>query len=396
MNMTWRFNALDSLFFREARPFDSIGGSELSSVFPPPTSTLAGAIRSAIGEFNDVDWQRYPLHYPELKQQLGDNKSLGGLSISGVFLSYLDKEDNRQRLYPVPANVVKAADDRLHFLQIGKAVCCDLGKNVQLAVPPKDEQGKTIAGVKPLGNHWLTQTGFEQVLHGKCPDLKDLVPAKSLFDKETRLGIGRNNQTRTTEQGQLYQTQHIRPKAALTIEVDITHPAAMPYPTCGIVRLGGEGRGAAFEVIQTNNAPLTYGETENAQGIQLILLSALYVPQAKEHHPEHTPLPAFTKIEQEGKTVWQGKIHDIPLTLHCAMIGKAQREGGWDLQNHQPKPVRSLIPAGSVFYCIVDDDDVITALKKLHGRQIAAENTLDKSLGYGLLAVCPWFKHDNA
>lgn len=391
MNMTWRFNALDSLFFREARPFDSIGGSELSSVFPPPTSTLAGAIRSAIGEFNGVDWQRYLLDYPELKQQLGDSDSLGEFSIAGVFLSRSDEEGNRERLYPVPAHLVKAAG-RLNFLCVGKAVRCDLGENVQLAAAPKDAEGEAIDSVKSLENHWLTQAGFEQVLHGQCPALKDLVPAKALFDKETRLGIGRNNQTRTAEIGLLYQTQHIRPTPALAIDVEINHPQSMSYPTSGIVRLGGEGRGASFQVAPETHTLPTCPDAENVQGIKLILLSSVYVPQTEVY----VPLPSFTKVEQGGRTVWQGKINGIELTLHCAILGKALREGGWDLQNKKPKAVRSLVPAGSVFYCSVDNGNIKTALTTLHGQQIADQSTLDKSMGHGLLAVCPWFAYDNA
>ena len=59
MDKTWRFNAFDTWFFRESRPMDSIGGSELASLFPPPATTLAGAVRTAIGEHLRVDWSRF-------------------------------------------------------------------------------------------------------------------------------------------------------------------------------------------------------------------------------------------------------------------------------------------------------------------------------------------------
>ena len=48
---SWRFAAFDSWFFRESRPFDSIGGAQLASHFPPPSRTLAGAVRTSIGDF---------------------------------------------------------------------------------------------------------------------------------------------------------------------------------------------------------------------------------------------------------------------------------------------------------------------------------------------------------
>jgi CRISPR-associated protein Cmr3 len=76
-------------------------------------------------------------------------------------------------------------------------------------------------------------------------------------------------------------------------------------------------------------------------------------------------------------------------------LGKALREGGWDLQNHKPRSVRSLIPAGSVFYCTVDNDDKDEAIKKLQTTQFDNNNPLDKALGRGLLTASFWFKHES-
>ena len=56
---TLRLTAFDTLFFRESRPFDAIGGSELASVFPPPPRTVLGAVRSAIGDALGADWKQF-------------------------------------------------------------------------------------------------------------------------------------------------------------------------------------------------------------------------------------------------------------------------------------------------------------------------------------------------
>ena len=413
---TWRFSALDSLFFREARPFDSIGGSELSTVFPPSPVTVAGAIRSAIGNHQNINWANYA--GSELEKQLGGSDSLGSMRIKGVFLSRnldlsgfknpkgLNANDKWQRLYPVPAHLVATQEKgklkQLHFLQVGKPVHCDLGKAVQLAV--SSEQG-----IKPLENYWLTQAGFEKVLKGEFPKINqehpennELISAFDLFTKETHLGIGRNNQTRSAEQGLLYQTQHIRPKKALAIEVDIDCLESINYPTSGIVRLGGEGRGAAFDVFDKVGwaEARSPSLTNSARRIKLILLSALFVPQPakedcsmtasplKDWQSCYTPLPNFKQHEEQDNTVWKGQINGIALTLHCAIIGKTVREGGWDLQKREPKPVRSLIPAGSVFYCTLENSGDI-------GQQFDQQDDLDKALGRGLFAVCPWSANDS-
>ena len=186
--LTWRFTAFDSWFFRESRPFDSIGSSELSSVFPPSPATMAGAIRSAIGEHLDIDWQKYHQQggCPELKAQIGDGDSLGTMRLKGVFLSRKKpKTDYWERLYPVPAHLVatlmvikeKVKIKNLYFLQVGKPVHCDLGEQVCLAVAPKDEKGIAIKDIKPLDGYWLTQVGLSKVLNGQLPDIeKELIP----------------------------------------------------------------------------------------------------------------------------------------------------------------------------------------------------------------------------
>lgn len=389
--LTWRFSALDSWFFRESRPFDSVGGSELGSVFPPSPATLAGAIRTAIGDKHGVAWKNYPAGYPDLQQQIGDNNTLGKLRITGVFLSR-QTDGGWERLYPVPAHLVATLDatkekDRiksLHFLQVGPAVRCDLGEHVRLAVAP-------AKGIKPLDNYWLTQTGLVEVLAGRIPGTGDLIESKDLFAAEARLGIARDNRQRTVEQSMLYQTRHIRPNGNLAVEIDIDGLEAASYPESGIVRLGGEGRGAYFSVF-TATAPLPEAPSAaGAIGLKLQLISAAPMPQ----QTAYAPLPGFTQNPQANPTVWTGTVNGIALTLHCAITGKALREGGWDLIGKKPKPVRSFIPAGSVFYCTADGD-INNAIDALKTGQLDGLSPLDTALGRGLFIVSPWFQHDTA
>jgi CRISPR-associated protein Cmr3 len=98
-------------------------------------------------------------------------------------------------------------------------------------------------------------------------------------------------------------------------------------------------------------------------------------------------LPHFAPSERNGVRVWRGAIDGIRLTLECAVLGKAAREGGWDLAQQRPRPVRSLIPAGSLYFCTLDETlDTSAAIEALHGRQIGR----DTALGRGELAVGRW------
>ena len=263
---TWRFNALDTLFFKEARPMGSLGDSELQSVFPPPPRTVMGAIRSAIGEYNKVNWADYTSKAPNdalslrLIKEMGDSHGYGNMALKGLFLSLKKENENWLRLYPVPANLVAIQEENklktLHFLIVGQPLHCDLGKNVRMAVAPE-------LGIKTLSDYWITETGLNKVLLGQIPDISDLFKADDLYSHESRLGISRNNLTGGVQKGLLYQTRHIRPhrylpldnnkekiNINLAIEADIEGLSKTLYPEKeGIVRLGGEGRAATFEIL---------------------------------------------------------------------------------------------------------------------------------------------------
>jgi CRISPR-associated protein Cmr3 len=52
MSVLWRFTPLDTLFFRDGRPFNAGETVWLESLFPPSGRTLQGVIRSAIIEYS--------------------------------------------------------------------------------------------------------------------------------------------------------------------------------------------------------------------------------------------------------------------------------------------------------------------------------------------------------
>jgi CRISPR-associated protein Cmr3 len=177
--------------------------------------------------------------------------------------------------------------------------------------------------------------------------------------------------------------------------VDVKGFEDISYPCTGIVRLGGEGRGAAFDVLASNGAlPPASATADQAIGIKLLLLTPVHAPPSGDN--EYCPLPGFTPAKEDGVNVWSGQINGINLTLHCAVMGKALREGGWDLRKQQPKPVRSLIPAGSVFYCKINDNtELSVALSKLQEAQLENKNPLDKQLGRGLITAGYWLTPDS-
>jgi CRISPR-associated protein Cmr3 len=397
---TWRFTPLDSCFFRESRPMDTIGGSELTSSFPPPIRTLLGAIRTAIGEYNGVDWDNYLRgdQYAPLREQLGTSNNLAEIEINGPWL--VQKNDGQwQRLYPVPLNQIGSMEQgtlKIFSLQPGDPCRCDLGENVRMAMPPEGLKKGTS-----LAEYWITGETLEQLLStsGNTIPQNKLIPATDLFTEEPRLGIARDNQLRAVEEGQLYQTRHIRPKPGVAIEVDlqgVTENQHFKLPQEGIIRLGAEARGAAFKVWPSRQAALTLPHPpyhKEAKGIMLTLLSPTAVQPAADGG--YAPLPGFSRQEVGGRTIWKGTINGDSYTLHCAITGKVLREGGWDMQVHQPRTVQSYIPSGSVFYCTPDEITLAVALEKLHLAQLEQPEPIDQQLGRGRIIASLWIDRKN-
>lgn len=393
MNTTvshYRISALDTWFFRESRPMETIGGNELASVFPPPPRTLLGALRTAVGDAAGIHWKTEFKPGCDLTSWIGYADDLGPLRLEGVWLSL-----NGKPLYPAPPFLLhrEEKDGRTQHarLMIGNTVGTHLGKAC-LPVLPKGKQG-----FKPYEDAWLTEAGWKKLLLGQQLPLPDEIKrTRDLFAQEPRLGIARDNVRRTAIDGALYQTRHLRPVPGLRLDAALRHASGMPVPTA-LVRLGGEGRLAHIETLpgkfKMPDAPKPQGKVK---GLILILASpARYVDT--DDKPSWLP-PGFTEAETgDGNKIWRGEITGridgreltVALDIHTAVLDRCRREGGWDLVGHRPRKVQSLIPAGGSYYATLKDPNsprLDQAIAALHGERIGE----DQELGRGLLACGLW------
>lgn len=373
---TLSFKATDTLFFRESRPMESQG--ELQSVFPPPIRTLAGAVRTLIGEQMQVVWNDFNETHPVAKV-IGYGDKLGSLELEGAWLTF-----RGERLFPAPLHLLKK-DETLCQLKLDKALTwCDLGRKVRLPkLPELNAAGQDARGSKPLEQTWLTKADFEAVLNGNLPSVEQLKSASDLFQRESRLGIARDNALGTVKKGLLYQTQHIRPKDELSIELDVKGlPDCMPESA--ILRLGGEGRSAGVNVFESDDRFPKRPVFKGQKGLAIYLLTPLPTAQSGD---DWQPLPGFERSDDgEKQTLWTGSLNGIELELHGAVTGKVLREGGWDMAKNKPRTVTSLTPAGSVFFCKPVNGNLEAAVQALHNKHIG---TLTE-YGYGHLAVGVW------
>lgn len=381
-----RFEPMDTWFFRESRPHNAVGASELRSMFPPPARTLSGALRTLVGENAGVDWRDFKPSHP-MAQVIGYGDELGPLTLDGPGVDF-----NGEPIFPAPAFLLgqgEGAQRCINRLAIGSAVVTDLrsdGMPLHLPTIPGGEHG-----YDPLEGTWLTAQGMACVLAGGLPGIDMLLEEKghcdpeeqgmrkALVQEEPRLGIARENAKRTAAEAQLYQTRHLRLNkgVGVTLGVRGLDQARLPSGT-SLVRLGGEGRMAALtwrsatEPVKGLRPKLA----ERTKGLILVLLTPA------DLSGDWLP-PGF--VPCKGAGCWTGEIAGVRLEIYSAVIGKPIREGGWDQAAGAPRTVRSLLPAGSAWYCTLDGDKE-RAIEVLHGSAIGC----DQALGRGRLAVGLW------
>ncbi len=383
-HLTWRFTPLDTWFFKQALAPDSLAAQELTSLFPPSPRTLIGALRAAVGEANQVDWQAYRKgNQPQINEKIGaPNEALPpNAQFSGVAISR-----NGQRYYPMPLNwlAIKSKSGQAEGYTLYKLlpdttpIHCDLGRVCLPSVPKEAEKG-----AKPLEQTYISSKAWKQLQTRLQTTVfvaaSEFLNKDALFKDEPRLGIARDNNTRKTEDGKLYQTKHLRLAQGISLEIDSQGWRVENH--LNTVMLGGEGRLAQLSQLTTETTqPITV--PTQAKGFILTLSSPAHFQQG--WIPD-----GFSQTERHGQTVWQGQIHGIEMTLICAVIGKAHREGGWNLAQHQSRGVESLVPAGSCYYFEINNANIHQAWSTLSdpaNRQALGQDT-DIGRGQFNLAV---------
>lgn len=393
------FEQIDSWFFRESRPHGSVGANALNSVFPPPTRTLMGAIRSQIGQHY---FAQHPSHswddldcLEDLKSVIGDADCLGDVQPRGVFLQHCTGK-NATYYLPAPANLcrkhIKDNDfDYLAFSLSQELYQTDLGLTHLVELPKKTTKLDDTRGFKPLENVWVSATIWQQILEGNLNSLSTqseyICDTADFTSSEYRLGIGVQTDTRNVREGLLYQTTHVRLKPDVRLVMPIRYTperlqtiASNLFDKPLLVRLGGEARMASITLQKqsTNYLPQapqqpTTQAINGKKRFMLYLVSKLRM-QTDSWLPE-----GFCQSKQG----FDGSINGIDFKILSACMGKAYREGGWNQLEHKPRAIENYLPPGSAFFVEVDaaipDNQII---QQLHGQVVN-----DNAWGEGLMLV---------
>lgn len=356
--MKLRIDALDTLFFRDGKPFTSGEDVWANAQFPPLPSVLYGALHSAFLAELIRTWQKTP--------------TTKTLTIKAMAL-----QSDDHLFFPVPLDAVKEKGQKEPF----KA------KPMKLRTAPKYSSCELA--------HFFGMDAdeiVESVEHGimRRDTLEDYLNCNETefeydeFDEylvsEPKIGIGRDNATRTAQDQMLYCAEMQRlegkmgkgRKLSLFIEYE-----GIRLPKQGILRLGGEGRAAAYA---PSNAHLPAKPTLTGNRFKLYLASPAIF--------ENGWRPAWLEPKKRNsQTVFEGTYRNLSLRLVTAIIGKPLFAGGFSVEHGRPKPMQKAVPTGSVYVFELRNGSTLhEAIDAFHGTRIA-DSSEDQDRGFGLTFV---------
>lgn len=368
MGHRWLFKPIDSWFFRDSTPFEAgvAGRGELKTMFPPSISTLQGAIRTALA-YGQGWIPDHPSARSKFPKELGGAEDLGSLTLRGPYLRF-----NRQRLYPAPSFLLNSVErssekgeEKRTFVRLvpGEAVTCDLGR---VKLPSPQEK---IAGLKSTDGVYVTEAGMKRVLAGGIPADDEWYTGSRLWSMERRVGLERDILTRTAKDGLLYSTTHVRLDKDLELEViEVGCPQGWSEQIPPMIRLGGEGRLAYVEIdeVAEDCPEFPRFNDSNSQCLYTVTL----ITPGDFHDVDY--------VSRHGPC-------GLPGELQTACIEKPLVIGGWNLEKGVSRPTKNLLPAGSTWFYVAEQDD-LAYLRKIHGQCLGDS----QAYGYSQILIGTW------
>jgi CRISPR-associated protein Cmr3 len=328
---------IDTLLFRDGRPFDFTPGGLARTEAVPPPSTTAGFFRTRWGRAHGDDWA-----------------AAANLKVRGPIPLC-----NGCAVLPAPADaVVYKADEpngsirTMRLLPFSPQGGCDLpGGMLPLRV---------TEDVKPNRGYslWRWDDTADWLLGEVTPEWKpgEVVPPRRDERVHIRMGDGD-----TAQRGGLFSTQMVaferydfrdaaKPQSdlwSLLCRIEGVEAADLLGAGC----LGGERRPAVVTPAPDGAWPAC------PQGLAQKLAQATHVRMLLATPGIFAGGWEPRWLDKTTKTGSPPGLPDLKLKLVSAAVPRRHAISGWDLTNNQPKPVRWAVPAGAVYFFEVEEGD---------------------------------------
>ena len=370
---TFMIRARDPIMLRDGRPFSANPGSRAESLDWPLPSTLAGAIRTFLGNMNNFNWQ----HDGPAKAR--------SIQVQGPLMLVQNPAEEWQYYCNAPADAVIYRDTngsqqimRLSPLRYSTSAGCNIPCDLLPLSVRQDAKPTTDFPFWQLDDTitWLAD--------------EDAAPEnmQQRLPKEARIHIKINRETGATEEGKLFTT------ISLCLP-DIKVKQDQPFPVSllcrmrtdeqfelgekSLITLGGERRAVMLENSATPwpTCPNRLKAVASGHALKLQLITpALFEEGWKPAWLNRTP----TTIADTGVEISR---------LVSAAIPRRIPVSGWDYEKKKAKPARYACPAGSVFFFETKDTITPEMLEKLWFSSICDDRQANMD-GFGLVVPGIW------
>lgn len=307
-----KIEAIDTLFFKDGRPFSMGEETYATGIFPPPPSVFLGMLRSAYASEKNIPLERIKEETEHIK-------------IEGVYYS-LDKE-----YFPMPLDLVKLKSKP----KDNDVVCLHLSEKKGFISNSSECYSHILwhsEHIETVSDGMLSKDYFENYLEDKINVTKfSYESIDSLTATEIKVGIGRNKENKQSEDGKLYrigmkrmQNQSKDYRFSFIIK---TNESLLTVHG----KLGAEGKGIHF-YHDMDFRPICDIEYQETQYFKLYLQTPGFfkngsLPNLKKYFPS-----------------WD-------LEIIAGVVGKPLHIGGFDMtEKGGPKTMMKAVPAGSVYY----------------------------------------------
>jgi CRISPR-associated protein Cmr3 len=232
---------LDVLVLRGNKLFGD-PGSYGESLVPPWPTVAAGAIRSAIlaRDGDPFAFARGEWRHPAL----GTPSEPGAFTVTAFHLAH--RQGARiDPLFEPPADLVIGEGNTLAARRLQPTPAPLASSNPLALLPVLARERRT----KPATGWWLTAAGWHSYLSDAPIAKDDLVASKTLWRYDLRVGVGLSPATRSVEEGKLFSVNTVALEPGVGFLASI---AAADLPADGLLRFGGDGRGARMHRVEVN------------------------------------------------------------------------------------------------------------------------------------------------
>lgn len=365
-------HALSPLLWRDGRPFAGAEGNETSarSLPLPLPSTIAGFVRTQVGRAKNSDWNHEYL------------KDLHGMQVCSPLLAR-----SNQSVLPAPRDAVVYKEGetvrvmRLKPRELGSGEGCNLPDGLQPLEVSQD--------FKPESGYELwTQTDMTQWLLGNSapPDKIESLPL------DTRVHVAMDSEKGKGKEGHLYSVAY---RTLETLDNQQHHPwsirARVSLDTLPerIGRLGGEGRPATISVLDGLSqhwfdCPAQIKTAFAGLGVGSLVRMVLATPALFAHGWK----PGWVEKSGSGEVHLPRGLSKVRLKLVSVAVGRREAVSGWNLRTNQPKAVRWMAPAGSVYFFEIVEGDPSALLESWLRPVSDIEQDRKDGFGLALWGVC--------